>query len=72
MKFPGFWTFGILQSLSLGFIIFLVFRALNMINGGAVIEIETQIVLSIMFPVFLLRTEFEIMRYLNNQEFPKK
>jgi hypothetical protein len=60
MKKNIFWIFGILQSLSLGFIIFLLFRSLNIINGSAVIGTDTQIILSITFPLFLLIVEFII------------
>ena len=55
-----FWIFGILQSLSLGAIIFLVFRSLNMISEVEVIGLDTQILLSILFPVFLLIVEYII------------
>jgi hypothetical protein len=57
-----FWIFGILQSLSLGTIIFLVFRSLNMIKGESIIGMDTQIVLSISFPLFLLLVEWLIYR----------
>jgi hypothetical protein len=55
-----FWIFGILQSLSLGVIIFLVFRSLNMIKGESIIGLDTQIVLSVCFPLFLLLVEWAI------------
>lgn len=55
-----FWIFGTLQSLSLGMIIFLLFRALNLINGECVVGLDTQIVLSISFPLFLLLVEYII------------
>ena len=55
-----FWIFGILQSISLGTIIFLVFRSLNMISEVEVIGLDTQILLSILFPVFLLIIEYLI------------
>jgi len=55
-----FWIFGILQSLSLGVIIFLVFRSLNMIKGESIIGLDTQIVLSVCFPLFLLLVEWLI------------
>ena len=55
-----FWIFGTLQSLSLGMIVFLLFRALNIINGESVIGLDTQIVLSIFFPLFLLLVEYII------------
>jgi len=55
-----FWILGILQSLSLGMIVFLLFRALNIINGESVIGLDTQIVLSIFFPLFLLLVEYII------------
>ena len=55
-----FWIFGILQSISLGTIIFLVFRSLNLISEIEVIGLDTQILLSILFPVFLLIVEYLI------------
>jgi len=55
-----FWIIGTLQSLSLGMIVFLLFRALNIINGESVIGLDTQIVLSIFFPLFLLLVEYII------------
>ena len=55
-----FWIFGILQSLSLSVIIFLVFRSLNMIKGESIIGLDTQIVLSVCFPLFLLLVEWVI------------
>ncbi len=60
MKSKIFWIFGILQSLSLGFIIFLLFRSLNLIKGESLIGFDTQILLSITFPLFLLFVEFTI------------
>jgi len=62
MKATIFWIFGVLQSLSLGAIIFLVFRALNMIRGERVIGLDAQIVLSIAFPLFLLLVEYIIYK----------
>ena len=58
MKATVFWIFGILQSISLGMIVYLVFRALNLINGEAVIGLDTQFVLSVSFPLFLLIVEY--------------
>ena len=55
-----FWIFGILQSLSLGVIIFMVFRSLNVIKGESIIGLDTQIVLSVCFPLFLLLVEWVI------------
>ena len=60
MKPAIFWIFGTLQSLSLGIIIFLLFRSLEMINGEHVIGPDTRIVLSIAFPVFFLIVEYII------------
>jgi len=60
MRTTAFWIFGILQSISLGVIIFLLFRSLNTINGSNVIGLDTQSVLSIVFPLFLLLTEYVI------------
>jgi len=55
-----FWIFGILQSLSLGVIIFLIFNSLNLINGRCIIGLDTQILLSVTFPLFLLLVEYTI------------
>ncbi len=55
-----FWIFGILQSLSLGTIIFIVFKSLNMISDAQVIGLDAQISLSITFPLFLLIVEYII------------
>ena len=38
-----FWIFGVLQSLSLAAIIFLLFRSLSAIKGSAVIGLDTQV-----------------------------
>jgi hypothetical protein len=62
MKATIFWIFGILQSVSLGAIIFLIFRSLNMIRGERVIGLDAQIVLSIAFPLFLLLVEYVIYK----------
>ncbi len=55
-----FWIFGILQSVTLGAIIFLIFRSLNMISEVEVIGSDTQIVLCTLFPLFLLIVEYTI------------
>ncbi len=60
MKNKTFWIFGILQSLSLGSIIFLLFNSLNSIKGENVIGLDTQILLSIVFPLFFLIVEYII------------
>jgi len=57
-----FWIFGILQSLSLGIIIFLLFRSLNLIKGESVIGLDTQILLSVSFPIFLFIVEYIIYK----------
>ena len=62
MKTKIFWIFGILQSLSLGVIVFLLFRSLNLIKGESVIGLDTQILLSIFFPLFLLIVEYIIYK----------
>jgi len=61
-----FWIFGILQSLSLGAIVFLLFKSLNLIKGESVIGLDTQILLSISFPLFLLLVEYIIFKKDNN------
>ncbi|GAI04342.1 unnamed protein product [marine sediment metagenome] len=60
MRKELFWIFGVLQSVSLGFIVFLLFRALRLISGEHVIGLDTQITLSITFPLFLLIVEYLI------------
>jgi hypothetical protein len=60
MNTKAFWIFGILQSLSLGIIIFLLFKSLNLIMGQRVIGLDTQILLSLAFPLFLLLVEYVI------------
>jgi hypothetical protein len=55
-----FWIFGILQSAALGAIIFLVFNLLNALNEPAAVGKDTQLVLSLAFPLFNL-----IMQYIN-------
>jgi len=57
-----FWIFGILQSLSLGAIVFLLFKSLNLIKGESVIGLDAQILLSISFPLFLLLVEYIIFK----------
>ncbi|MBS3765384.1 hypothetical protein KGY71_02570 [Candidatus Bipolaricaulota bacterium] len=60
MKKGLFWTFGLLQTLSLWAIIFLIFRGLNQLGEGNVIGLDAQLVLSIVFPIFLLLVEYLI------------
>ena len=55
-----FWIFGILQSLSLALIIFLIFRSLNLIAAKDLIGLDSQVILSVAFPLFLLLTEYVI------------
>jgi len=57
-----FWIFGVLQSLSLAFIIFLHFHTQNVIAGEKVIGLDSQIILSITFPLFFLIVEYIIYR----------
>ena len=60
MKKRLFWIFGLLQNLSLGAIIFLIFRGLNQLGDGKVIGLDSQLVLSLVFPIFLLLVEYLI------------
>ena len=60
MSTKAFWIFGILQSLSLGTIVFLLFRSLSLIKGQGVIGLDTQILLSLAFPLFLLLVEYVV------------
>ena len=59
MKINIFWIFGVLQSLTLGVIIMILFISLNSIESIE-IGLDTQILLSILFPLFLLLTEYTI------------
>ena len=54
-----FWIFGLLQSASLGAIILLVLRSLSALSEKG-IGLDTTIVLSIVFPLFLLLVEYTI------------
>jgi len=54
-----FWLFGGLQSITLGVIIFLIFDSLNMISENG-IGIDTQVLLSVLFPLFLLIVQYSI------------
>jgi len=49
-----FWIFGILQAITLALIIFFILQALNTIGR------DTQIILSVFFPAFLLIVEYII------------
>ena len=60
MNSKVFWIFGILQSLSLGIIVFLIFRSLNAIEDTMVIGLDTRLLLSISFPLFLLLVEYAV------------
>jgi len=60
MKKQIFWIFGILQSISLGTIVFLIFHLLNVIAGEKSIGYDSVIALSIVFPLMLLVTEYVI------------
>jgi len=60
MRAKIFWILGVLQSLSLGAVVYLLFRSLNLIYRGRVIGLDTQILLSIAFPLFLLLVEYVI------------
>ena len=55
-----FWIYGVLQSLALAAIIYLLFHSLNIINGSSIIRLDTQILLSLLFPGFLLIVEYII------------
>jgi hypothetical protein len=68
MKNYVFWIFGILQSVSLGLIIFFLFQTLKNISSAESIGLDTQILLSISFPLFLLITEYLIYSKILNRE----
>jgi len=58
MNTKVFWIFGVLQSLSLGAALFLIFRSLNAIGPGSQIGLYTRVLLSAACPVFLLLVEY--------------
>jgi len=62
MKTKVFWIFGILQSLSLAALVFVIFNSMNTIYNDKVIGLDSQIVLSLAFPVFLLIVEYIIYK----------
>lgn len=68
MKNYVFWIFGILQSVSLGLIIFLLFQTLKNISSAESIGLDTQILMSISFPLFLLISEYIIYAKIPNRE----
>ena len=53
-----FWIFGILQHITLGVILFLIFHSFNVIHGESVIGLDTQIFLCIAFPLFSLLVKY--------------
>lgn len=52
------WIFGIIQHILMGIIIFFIFQSFNVIHGNAVIGLDTQLLLSIGFPLFTLITKY--------------
>jgi hypothetical protein len=54
-----FVLFGSLQSITLGVIVFLVFESLNAVSER-VVGLDTQILLSFLFPLFLFIVEYQI------------
>jgi len=57
-----FWLFGTLQSFALAALIFVIFESLSRMSGARVIGRDSQIVLSVAFPLFLLAVEYVIYR----------
>jgi len=55
-----FLMFGIFQSLGIGIFIFLIFRSLNIIHGSPVIGLDSQLLLSVLIPVFIFNVEYFI------------
>jgi len=60
MKKNIFWVCGVVQSVSLGIIIFFTLNGLNNVSGDKVIGFDTQVLLSVMFPLFLWLTPYVI------------
>jgi hypothetical protein len=56
----GFWIFGSLQSAMLGIIIYIILDILNNMSDPRVIGVDTQIMLSVLFPIFSLLVEYTI------------
>lgn len=53
-----FWIFGTLQTLSLGALVYVVFECMNALHGSRLVGGDTQVVLSVSFPLFLLLVEY--------------
>ncbi len=53
-----FWIFAPLKNISLGVIIFLIFNSLEKISNTQIIGLDTQILLSILFPLLTLIIEY--------------
>ena len=66
MKHKLFWIFGSLQTVLLALIIFLIFRALNHMHGEALLGLDTQILLSVFYPLFSLLTRYTASFPKNN------
>lgn len=60
MKKNIFWVCGVVQSVSLGIIIFFTLNGLNNVSGDKVIGFDTQVLLSVMFLLFLWLTPYVI------------
>ncbi len=57
-----FWIFAPLKNISLGVIIFLLFQAFGKTGGHQVIGLDTQILLSTLFPLLTLIVEYIFYR----------
>ena len=53
-----FWIFAPLKNVSLGVIIFLIFQSFKKINSPQAIGLDTQVLLSILFPLLTLIIEY--------------
>jgi len=53
-----FWIFAPLKNISLGVIIFLIFHAFEKTSNNQIIGLDTQILLSILFPLLTLIIEY--------------
>jgi hypothetical protein len=56
----GFWIFGSLQSATLGIILYIIFDLLNNMSDPRAIGVDTQIILSVLFPLYPLLVEYTI------------
>ncbi|HUS86793.1 MAG TPA: hypothetical protein VMW76_06110 [Bacteroidales bacterium] len=58
MKKQVYFIFSALSNVTLGIILFLIFRLLCILADDQAISVSTQVILSVLFPVFLFIQEY--------------